>query len=605
MGILDEDVRRVREETDIIRLITQHTQLKKIGRQWMGLCPFHGEKSPSFSVNHEKGVYYCFGCQVHGDAIEFVREIEHLDFVGAVEYLAGRAGITLRYTDRSEGRAHSRRKLLSEAIARAVAFYHDQLLNDPSARPAREYLRSRGFDGEVARRFSIGWAPDDWSQLSKHLGISDDDLRASGLGAVNKRGGQYDAFRARIMFPIFDERGDPVGFGGRKLPDAEGPKYKNTSDAAENYSKSRVLYGLNWAKTEAGRVDEIVVCEGYTDVIGFHLAGLERAVATCGTAMTPDHARKLARFAPRVVLAFDADGAGQSAAERVYEWEEQFGLQFAVADLPPGADPGDLFRTDPEALCRAVDEARPYLEFRVDRVLGRGDLETLEGRARAAEEAAGLVAQHPNALVRDQYMVSIADRCLLDADQLRRRVADGQAASGGAERQTEHPDRAREGQVRTPGAGRVTPETQALRLLVHRPGDIADHLAPVLFGDPVSHAVYTAFTEHGDLHAARTALQDRPGGAAAADLLGRLAVEDVDEDDPVGVVSRLLSLAAERTAVELEATSRRQEDLATYQSSIAYLRTQVMELREPGPDLADLEPLLRWLVEYSEGSPDG
>jgi len=605
MGIVDEDVVRVREETDMVRLITQHTQLKKTGRQWMGLCPFHGEKSPSFSVNQEKGVYYCFGCQVSGDAIDFVREMESLDFAGAVEYLAGRAGITLRYTDLNEGKAHSRRKHLTEAIGKAVAFYHDLLLNDPGARSAREYLKSRGFDGEVARRFSIGWAPDDWSQLAGHLKLSDSDLKASGLGGINRRGGQYDAFRARIMFPILDERDNPVGFGGRKLPDGEGPKYKNTSDAAETYSKSRVLYGLNWAKTEAGRTDEIVVCEGYTDVIGFHLAGLERAVATCGTAMTPDHARKLARFAPRVVLAFDADGAGQSAAERVYEWEEEFGLQFAVADLPVDADPGDLFRTDPEGLRRAVEQARPFLEFRIDRVLGRGDMDTAEGRAHAAEGAAALVGQHPNSLVRDQYLVGIADRCLLDVDHLRLRMLEGKASTG--RKGARKPSR-RNASATRPGpprqVGRLTPETQALRLLAHRPDEIAGHLSDVLFADPTSLAVYRSLSSHGEMHAAVSALNVEPDDEAAAALLGRLAVEDAGDDQVVGVLSRLLSLAAGRLAVELEAISRRDGDLATYQPAISYLRTQVMELREPGSDISTLEPLLRWLVDYREGRSD-
>ncbi len=599
MGIVDEDVVRVREETDIVRLITQHTQLKKSGRQWMGLCPFHGEKTPSFSVNHEKGVYYCFGCQVSGDAIDFVREMEHLDFAGAVEYLAGRAGIRLRYTDRNEGKAHSRRRQLVEAVGKAVAFYHERLLEDPEARPAREYLRSRGFDGEVARRFSIGWAPDDWSKLARHLRLSDADLKASGLGGVNSRGGQYDAFRARIMFPVFDERGDPVGFGGRQLPDAEGPKYRNTSDAAETYSKGRVLYGLNWAKAEASRMDEIVVCEGYTDVIGFHLAGVERAVATCGTAMTPEHARKLARFAPRVVLAFDADGAGRAAAERVYEWEEEFGLQFAVADLPAGSDPGDLFRSDPDGLRRMVEDARPFLEFRIDRVMERGDMGTVEGRAHAAEEAAALVAQHPNPLVRDQYLVGIADRCRLDADQLRQRVS-GRTAAG--------PVGGRAGAPRSvagPVSVRPTPEHQGLRLLLHRPDEVEESLPEVLFADPASLAVHRALAGHGDVHSAVSALHGEPGGEAASALLARLVVEDATDDDPVGVVSRLLALAAERAAVELEAAARHSDDLATYQPSISYLRTQVMEMREPGRDIADLEPLLRWLVEYSEGRSDG
>ena len=599
MGIVDEDVRKVRDESDIIRIITEHTQLKKTGAQWMGLCPFHGEKSPSFSVNAEKGVYYCFGCQVSGDVIDFVREIEGLDFAGSVEFLAAKTGIPLRYTDHNEGRRRNRRKEHAEIVQKAVDFYHQRLLEDPAARPARDYLRSRGYAGEVARQFQIGWAPDEWSLLSLALGLSDDDLKATGLGGINKRGGQYDFFRARIVFPIFDAQGSPVGFGGRKLPDGEGPKYKNTSDAAEYYSKSEVLYGLHWAKAEAGRLDELVVCEGYTDVIGCHLVGIERAVATCGTALTPSHARLIGRFAKRVVLAFDADGAGQAAAERVYAWEEEFGLQFAVAALPEGADPGDLAGSAPDVLQRAITDARPFLEFRVDRVLVRGDLGSAEGRARAATAAMALVAEHPDALVRDQYAMGIADRCQVGIDELRRRGAVAAA-------------QVRPGHM-TPGAGdtagvagapsatdHLTPEIQALRLLVHRPEEIRAHLSPVLFEDHLNRRTLAVLVEATDLHAARAGAEPE-----VADLLGRLAVQDASDDKPAGVLTRLAYLAAERAAVSLEAEARLSGDLAAYQPSISYLRTEVMKLREVVADGTEIEQLLRWLIDHIEGRVDG
>jgi len=599
MGIVDEDVRKVRDESDIIRVITEHTQLKKTGAQWMGLCPFHGEKSPSFSVSAEKGVYYCFGCQVSGDVIDFVREIEGLDFASSVELLAAKTGISLRYTDHNEGRRRNRRKEYAEIVQKAVDFYHQRLLEDPAARPARDYLRSRGYGGEVARQFQIGWAPDDWSLLSRALGLSDDDLKATGLGGINKRGGQYDFFRARIVFPIFDAQGNPLGFGGRKLPDDEGPKYKNTSDAAEYYSKSDVLYGLHWAKAEAGRLDELVVCEGYTDVIGCHLAGIERAVATCGTALTPSHARLIGRFAKRVVLAFDADGAGQAAAERVYAWEEEFGLQFAVAALPEGADPGDLAGSDPDALQQAITDARPFLEFRVDRVLVRGDLGSAEGRARAATEAMTLVAEHPDALVRDQYAMGIADRCQVGIDELRRRgaVATAEIRRGQTTSRSG-------GAVVTAGAfaaaDHLTPEIQALRLLVHRPEEIRAHLSPVLFDDQRNRAALALLIEATDLHGARAGAKSE-----IADLLGRLAVQDASDDEPVGVLTRLAYLAAERAAVSLEAEARLSGDLAAYQPSISYLRTEVMKLREVVASGADIEQLVRWLTDHFEGRVDG
>ncbi|HWJ96565.1 MAG TPA: DNA primase, partial [Acidimicrobiales bacterium] len=288
MGILDEDVQRVRETADIVAVISAHTQLKKQGANWSGLCPFHGEKSPSFSVNADKGVFYCFGCQAKGDVISFVRDIDHLDFAGAVEFLAAKSGITLRYTDRAEGDRREARGKLREAMAAAVEWYHQRLLTGSDSGAARRYLRDRGFDGDRVRQYKIGWAPDDWDQLVKALPFSPKVLRDAGLGRESTRGGTNDFFRARVLFPIFDVQGDPIGFGGRMMPGGRPPKYQNTPETSL-YRKSKVLYGLNWAKDEAVRENEVIICEGYTDVIGFAEVGLHRAVATCGTALTDEH----------------------------------------------------------------------------------------------------------------------------------------------------------------------------------------------------------------------------------------------------------------------------------------------------------------------------
>jgi len=326
MGIVDEDVVKVREMADIVAVITQHTQLRKVGQRWSGLCPFHTEKSPSFSVNGVEGLYYCFGCRASGDAITFVREIEHLDFVGAVEWLANKFGVTLRYTDHDEGASRKRHRQLQETLARAVAWYHDRLLTGPDAGPARAYLRSRGFDRELVDANQIGWAPDGWDLLARSLHVPDDVLVDTGLGFRNKANKQQDFFRARILFPIFDDQGRPVAFGGRKLPDAEGPKYQNSRENPL-YNKSRTLYGLHLAKADMVNSGQAVVCEGYTDVIGFFRAGVPRAVATCGTALTEEHVRSLQRFTKKLVLAYDADEAGQAASERVYEWEQLYEIE--------------------------------------------------------------------------------------------------------------------------------------------------------------------------------------------------------------------------------------------------------------------------------------
>ena len=589
MGIMDDDIRRVREESDIIRLITQHTQLKKVGRSWKGLCPFHNEKTPSFTVNQENGRYYCFGCQAKGDSIEFLREIDSLDFVAAVEILAAQNGIPLRYTDKQESKSRNRRKELVELVSQAVDFYHEKLIDmeNPDARPAREYLKQRGLGGDIAEKFSIGWASDSWDSLCKHLAVSNEDLLASGLGGINKNGGQYDFFRNRILFPIFSEQGDPIAFGGRKLPDGEGPKYKNTSDGAEIYSKSQILYGLNWAKEEAGRIDELVVCEGYTDVIGCHEAGISRAVATCGTALTQEHVRKMSRFAKKVVLAFDADNAGQSAAEKVYEWESEFDVLFKVADLPEGQDPGDLAFSNPDDLKQIIDTAKPHMQFRVDRVLKKGDFESKEGRAKAAIEAMKVVAQHPDELIRDQYIVQIADKCLIAADEIRRRAS---KENPGTEKNAKNREVAEVAQEK------LTTEYQALRMLIHRSEEVRDWLHPVLFSDPLAENIFIALTNSTDLHEANQSL-----GVEESDLIGRLSVQEAEDDKPLGVFSRLLSLAAERKAVEFESLARQSGELSEYQEDISYLRRSVMELNEEGIHQIEEGMQLRsWLIEKAE-----
>src|SRR4051812_29100507 len=288
MGILAEDIARVRESTDFVQLAGEHIALKKVGQRWTGLCPFHAEKTPSFSINAAEGLYYCFGCQAKGDVITFVREVEHLEFAEAVERLAVKAGIQLRYDQAAVSRDRQKRDRLVEVMRKAVDWYHDRLVSGADAAAARSYLRSRGYDGDVVRQFQLGWAPDDWDALARELKVSEDVLKDTGLGFVNRRQRQQDAFRARVMFPIIDVRGDPVAFSGRALPGADGPKYKNSAESPI-YSKSKVLYGLNWAKADVVQAGEVIVCEGSTDVIGLFLAlrGRPRARRGAGPARAP------------------------------------------------------------------------------------------------------------------------------------------------------------------------------------------------------------------------------------------------------------------------------------------------------------------------------
>ena len=598
VGIVADDIARVRAATDIVAIIAEHTEIKRSGRQWMARCPLHGERTPSLSVSPDKGVYYCFGCQRSGDVITFVQEIEGLDFAGAVELLAGRAGIRLRYTSGDESAARSRRRRLLESVARARDFYHQRLLDGPDAGPARHYLRSRGYDGDLVRRWKMGWAPDGWDHLARHLGLPDDDLRDAGLGFLNRRGRQQDFFRGRIVFPITDERGDPVGFGGRIMPGADGPKYLNTSTDAKTYDKSRVLYGLHEHRRQIVKAGQAVVCEGYTDVIGCATAGIELAVATCGTALTEEHVRLLKRFsAGRLVLAFDADAAGAAAAGRVYAWERQFELEVLVADLPPGKDPGDLGRSEPEALRRAIDSALPFLQFRVDRALAGADLSTIESRARAAERAVSVVNEHPDPMVRDPHVVEIADRCHVDPDHLRRFAAGGPSMAP----------------ARSPGSGparesaddRLTPEDEALQLAVHRPDEVAGRLHPTLFGDPAHREAFEALERTGGVVEACDRVSE-----PAAQLLHRLAVEpgDASVED---VLARVARLTANRTMNSLRRMAASADDPVVRQqcsTSVAWLKAQSEQLDERYTRAGALASLLPWLVEHgrrSEGPVSG
>jgi DNA primase len=581
MGIVEEDIAQVRAAVNLVDVAGEHIQVRRVGRRWVGLCPFHAEKTASFSINAEEGLYYCFGCQAKGDAITFVREVEHLDFVEAVERLAARAGIQLRYDDASEGQDRRRRSRLVEAMEKAVEWYHQRLLTAPDAAPARGYLRSRGYDGDVARRFKLGWAPEEWDALARALKLPADVLTDAGLGFVNRRGRTQDAFRRRVMFPIFDASGSPVAFGGRALPGDEGPKYKNSPETPI-YAKRRVLYGLNWAKSQVVTTGEVIVCEGYTDVIGCFLAGLPRAVATCGTALADEHFHTLKNFARRIVLAYDADAAGQAAAERFYEWERRYEVDVAVAPLTPGTDPGELARQDPEALKAAVEGATPLLAFRLERVLSAADLKTPEGRARAAQAAMGVVAEHPDALVRDQYLMQVADRCRVHPDRLRAIV--GTRARS---------DRAWDNVSEARGSLSRGPELEALRLAVHAPHEVMHRLHHVLFADELHLAAYRALTTAPDLHGAIQAAD--PG---AASLLQRLAVEEVHAD-PDDVIDRLVHRAGERALHELEGEARSSDERALeLVPTVGWLKVTLEQL--PDPEAA--ERLLTWLAQWSRSN---
>lgn len=516
MAIAADDIEALRQRISIVEVVQSYVALRRVGRNWVGLCPFHAEKSGSFNVREETARYRCFGCGASGDIFKFVQDIEHVDFVGAVESLAGKYGYQLTYTSGTESKDRQRRKKLIEAMTVAADWYHERLLNAPDARAARDYLRTRGLAGDAARQFRLGWAPDDWDALSlalaKEHGITQDVLRDCGLAFMNKRDRMQDAFRARILFPIISDTGDVLAFGGRVLPGSTDPaKYKNSPETPI-YSKSRTLYGLNWAKADIVRADQVIICEGYTDVIGFHRAGVPRAVATCGTALTEEHVRILKRFANKVVLAFDADAAGQGAAERFYEWEAKYEVSVSVAQFPKGKDPGELAQSDPDALRAAVDGAQPFLGFRLQRVLDANPARTPEERARTAERAIAVINEHPNVNVRKIYAGQIATHTGLPVGDVVPRV----------ERRERNP-RIDVAASAAPSA-RENAEFAAIAMLLQNWDSIAPWLVEELFPTDVMRRAFVAVAESsGAVEAAIEAADPE-----AREVLERAVVVDID-----------------------------------------------------------------------------
>lgn len=587
MGIHDEDLQRVKIETDLAGVVSQYVALRKVGQRWSGLCPFHTEKTPSFSVNADEGFFYCFGCQKSGDAITFVREMEHLDFVGAVEWLANRLGIALRYTDTSNGATRKERQELTDILEKAADFYHQTLRSGTSAGKVRSYLRSRGFDSETVEQFRIGYAPDEWDALAAHLGVPTPKLEAAGLGRLGRRGGPIDFFRDRVMFPVFDTNGTVVGFGGRMLPDGQPPKYKNTPQT-RLYDKSKVLYGLHLAKKQIVEADEIVVCEGYTDVIGCFRAGIPRAVATCGTALTDDHVKLMTRFAKRIVIAFDADGAGKAAADRFYEWEDRHNAEVFVAAMPDGADPGQLAEENPIALTNAVAAAEPFLSYRINRVLDKSDLGRVEGRARAAANTGAIIAEHPNEVVRDQYLVEVAQKVRVDIEQMRRLVV--KPVPNRRQTQSSAESVSDGSELDDTSQQQVLPQAEMnlLRALVHDSETVAPLALPSMFSNQLATEAYHLVTTEGW----RDRIDDSP--TAVKTLIGRVLVEELDADS-IELVSRALDGVIDRWNLEVRYDVTDIEQLRQHQPIVQWLAQRQEEMHSDDTRTGAVEAVVEWL----------
>ena len=494
------DIDRVREATDLVDLISEVTKVKKSGRSYMAVCPFHEEKTPSMSVDRARGLYHCFGCGKGGDVFEFVKETRGVEFGEALDMLATKAGITLA-RDPAAARKSGKRAAAVEALRRAVDVYHERLKKAEDAGPARAYLRGRGYDGDLIDDWRLGFAGTDWDTLARSLrasGIEERDVVEAGLGRRGRHG-IYDVFRGRLMFPIHDLRGDPIGFGGRKIdevdrsqtnnPDA---KYVNSADSAI-YQKSRVLFALDRARQGIDDNHPAVVVEGYTDVIAMHQVGVTTAVATCGTALGDGHFDLLRRFTDRVVLAFDSDEAGAKAALRSDELESPFrlDLDLRVAVMPDGLDPADLYQEGRGGeLASAVEKARPLLEHRIESEVARHDLEGPEGRARALHAAAAQVRRVGDAIARREYERFVARLIGVDLATVEKAVAGGQRRREEARSAPERPlDRAEAELFRVvlsnPPGMEVTGADFTDTRLRHAFAAISDQLVSMPAGTPV------------------------------------------------------------------------------------------------------------------------
>jgi DNA primase len=435
--ISPESLDRVKQAADIVEVISAHTDLRRQGARYVGLCPFHEERTPSFSVEPQEKLYHCFGCGVGGDVIKFVEEKEGLGFAEAVELLADRYGVELEREQedpRAEARRQHRRRL-EQLLDRAAAFYANYLWESEEAAKARGYLAERGLGEEALRAFGVGYAPSAWDKIlvrGQHAGFSVEELRGVGLVQRGRSGGEYDRFRERIMFPIRDRRGRVLGFGGRAMRSDQGAKYVNTAET-DFFHKSQMLYGVDCAKAAIAKAGRAVVAEGYTDVLALHQAGIEEAVGVMGTAITEEQVAALSGMVDEVVLALDADSAGQEAMLRAQRVAAGRRMRLRVAAMPAGEDPAEMMAAEggPERFRALLDGAEELTAFQVGLVLERTDVGSPVERDRALAEVAPVLAGMGEGASREELVRRVAERLDFDPAMVMGRVVAATPASGG------------------------------------------------------------------------------------------------------------------------------------------------------------------------------
>jgi len=601
--INDEDVAYIRDRAPIDEIVGDYVQLKNAGGgQKKGLCPFHDEKSPSFHVTPSKGYFHCFGCQVGGDVIAFVMKIDHLSFTETVERLADRIGYTLRYDENSTGKSTppGQRSRLIAANAAAAKFYQRQLNESSGAQIGRDLLTKRGFDKAACATFEVGYAPDEWDALTKHLraqGFSVEELEVAGLSKMGQRG-PIDRFRNRLTWPIRDISGDVVGFGARKLASDDvdsGPKYLNTPETPI-YKKSQVLYGLDIAKKEIAKKRQAVIVEGYTDVMAAHLAGIPTAVATCGTAFGTDHIRILRRllmdddaFRGEVIFTFDGDAAGQKAALRAFNDDQKFVTQTFVAVEPDGLDPCDLRQQKGDLALRDLIARRvPLFEFAIRTELKQHKLDSAEGRVNALNAAAPLVSQIRDKSLRPEYTRLLAGWLGVEVETVSAVVARSVKSLPAVE----STDLVVDADWRpNPSEPRLALEREVLKSRLQMP-DLAKGWKDIE-SDAFTHPAYKqlrfVIDQHGDSSVRMDAIDD----VNMKSLIAELSVEPIRSDGEVSaryvesIIARLREVTMSRAIAEVKSTLQRLNPV-TQEVEYTALFTELVGLEATRRTLHDL-----------------
>ena len=556
--IPDEMVDRVRSGNDIVELISEYVSLKRTGANYLGLCPFHSEKTPSFTVSPAKQIFHCFGCGAGGDVVGFLIRHENYTFPEALKRLADRAGIILPEPKARAGRGSGDYEIILKANEEAMGFFSQCLWDGRDGEKARRYLDGRGMPAELSREFGLGYSPNAWDGLLKHLekkGIKQEAAVKAGLAVPRTSGqGHYDRFRDRLMFPIRDVRGRVIGFGGRTMGDDE-PKYLNSPETAL-FKKGETLYGLEVASAHVRKQDYAIIVEGYFDAIACHRAGVKNAVATLGTALTQAHLRLIGRFSKNVLLVFDSDEAGQKAAERSLEVFLGTDMTAKVALLPEGDDPDSLVkRGGAEALRERLRSTVALMDFVIKRAASGA--KDIDGKAAAAARITGLLARVDNGVVRSHYLKRAADELGVDEQALMEEL-NKKLGRTGVFRGTE--------KKAFSGLDRI--EGTLLHLMLHHPdvaGEVRSELSPEDFSDPRLEAVvakvFELMDEGGKVNFNRLmdTLTDEKDKAFALSLSFGEEMDDV-EGFARGAIKRLSEASRERKIKELQGVIKQAED---------------------------------------------